>query len=56
MVQCSKHAIPPAIQADLANRQAHDLELELNAQSKTVLTCRRLGTSLTHQSETVDSH
>ena len=32
MDQCSKHVIPPAITANLTNRPAHDLTLELNAQ------------------------
>jgi len=57
MVQCSRHAIPPAIAADLTDRQAHDLGLELDALFPTVLTCRRLGTSLIHRAgEVVDSH
>jgi hypothetical protein len=46
MVQCSKHVIPPAITANLTNRPAHDLDLELNAQARTVLTGQRLGTIL----------
>jgi len=25
MVQCSRHAIPPAIEVDLTDQQAHDL-------------------------------
>jgi hypothetical protein len=57
MVQCSRHVIPPAIQADLTDQQAHDLGLELNALSLVVLTCQRLGTSLTHSpGEVVDPH
>jgi hypothetical protein len=57
MVQCSRHVIPPAITAHLTDRQAHDLGLELNAQSDTVLTCQQLGTSLTQQNaEVVDPH
>jgi hypothetical protein len=55
MVQYSRHVIPPAIQVNLTDQQAHDLGLELNAPSLPVLTCRRLGTSLAHQqSEMVD--
>ena len=46
MVQCSKHVIPPAITANLTNRPAHDLDLELNAQRRKVLTGQRLGTIL----------
>ena len=49
MVQCSKHAIPPAIPINLTNRQAHDLDLELDAHAPTVLTYQRLGTSLPHE-------
>jgi hypothetical protein len=57
MVQCSQHVIPPAIQVDLTNRQAHHLALGLNAQLLRVLTCRRLGTSLTDSAaEVVDAH
>jgi hypothetical protein len=57
MVQCSQHVIPPAIQVNLTNRQAHDLDLELNALLRRVLTCRRLGTSLTDSAvEVVDPH
>ena len=57
MVQCSRHVIPPAIQVNLTDQQAHDLDLGLNAQRHTVLTCRRLGTSLTHSTdEVVDPH
>ena len=57
MVQCSKHAIPPAIEVDLTDQQAHDLAVELNAQRPRVLTCRRLGTSLTRSTgEVVDPH
>jgi len=57
MVQCSRHVIPPAIQVNLTNRQAHHLAVGLKAQSKRVLTCRRLGTSLTDSAaEVVDPH
>ncbi len=57
MVQCSRHVIPPAIQVDLTNWQAHDLGLELKALRNRVLTCQRLGTSLTHSlTEVVDPH
>ena len=49
MVQCSKHVIPPAVQVDLTDQQAHDLDLGLQGvRSETVLTCQRLGTSLPH--------
>jgi hypothetical protein len=57
MVQCSRHVIPPAIEADLTDRQAHDLAVELAALLYIVLTCRRLGTSLTGSpAEVVDPH
>ena len=58
MVQCSQHVIPPAIQVDLTDRQAHDLDVELSALRDTqVLTCQRLGTSLTDSTaEVVDPH
>jgi hypothetical protein len=57
MAQCSRHVIPPAIQADLTNWQAHDLGLGLDALRTGVLTCQRLGTSLTHTTaEVVDPH
>jgi hypothetical protein len=57
MVQCSRHVIPPAIPVGLTDRQAHDLELELEALRTPVLTCRRLGTILTHPlSKVVDPH
>jgi len=57
MVQCSRHVIPPAIQVNLTNRQAHHLALGLNAPLSGVLTCRRLGTSLTDSvAEVVDPH
>ena len=44
--------------ADLTDRQAHDLTVGLNhTPPTTVLTCRRLGTSLTRQAdEVVDPH
>jgi hypothetical protein len=57
MVQCSKHVIPPAITANLANRPAHDLELGLNTQRVPVLTNRRLRTSLlAHASPLINTH
>jgi len=56
MVQCSKHAIPPAIEGLLTDQPAHDLGLELNVQGRTVLTDQRLGTILTPKSGTVDPH
>jgi hypothetical protein len=57
MVQCSQHAIPPAIQVNLTDRQAHDLEVGLNTQRPGVLSCQRLGTSLTESAaEVVDPH
>ena len=46
MVQCSKHVIPPAITADLTDRPAHDLAVELQVLRRTVLTGQRLGTIL----------
>jgi hypothetical protein len=48
MVQCSRHVIPPAVAVVLTDRQAHDLELELEARAAGVLICRWLGTSLPH--------
>ena len=57
MVRCSQHVIPPAIQADLTNWQALDLDEELAAPATRVLTCERLGTSLTHTAcAVVDPH
>ena len=57
MVQCSRHVIPPAITANLTGRPAHDLDVELDALRKRVLTGRRLGTILTDRSDqVVDSH
>jgi hypothetical protein len=57
MVQCSRHVIPPAITANLTDRPAHDLDLELNAQRDKVLTGRRLGTILAdHSVQKVDPH
>jgi hypothetical protein len=29
MVQCSRHGIPPTIEVDLTDQQAHDLDLEV---------------------------
>ena len=57
MVQCSKHVIPPAITANLTNRPAHDLGLELTALQDKVLTGQRLGTILTdHSVPMIDTH
>jgi hypothetical protein len=58
MVQCSQHVIPPAIEVNLTDRQAHDLAVGLqHARLSTVLTCQRLGTSLTDPAaEVVDPH
>jgi hypothetical protein len=57
MVQCSRHVIPPAIQVNLTDWQAHDLALGLYAQLNKVLTRQRLGTSLTDSAaEVVDPH
>ncbi len=57
MVQCSRHVIPPVVQVHLTDRQAHDLAVELKALRKRVLTCQRLGTSLTHPlDQVVDPH
>jgi hypothetical protein len=57
MVQCSRHVIPPAIQVDLTDWQAHDLGVELSALLLRVLTCQRLRTSLTDSAaEVVDPH
>jgi hypothetical protein len=57
MVQCSGHVIPPAIQVHLTDQQGHDLAVGLNALGRKVLTCWRLGTSLTRLStEVVDPH
>jgi hypothetical protein len=43
--------------ANLTDRQAHDLEIGLDALRSEVLTCRRLGTIFTRPpSETVDPH
>ena len=57
MVQCSQHVIPPAITANLTDQPAHDLDLELNAQRRKVLTGQRLGTILhRHRNRMVDTH
>jgi hypothetical protein len=57
MVQCSRHVIPPAVEADLTDQQAHDLGLGLEVLRAVVLTHRRLGTILTPSSdEVVDPH
>jgi hypothetical protein len=57
MVQCSRHAIPPAIQVNLTDRQAHDLGVGLNTLREPVLPRRPLGTSLTRSAaEVVDPH
>jgi hypothetical protein len=57
MVQCSQHVIPPAITANLTDRPAHDLVVELNSLRREVLTGQRLGTILHDSSRsTVDPH
>jgi len=57
MDQCSnRHAIPPAITINPSNQPAHDLVLGLEAQQQTVLTSQRLGTIITNQTTTVESH
>jgi hypothetical protein len=56
MVQCSKHVIPPAVQVDLTDQQAHDLDVGLNVLAPTVLTHQRLGTILTPKGQTVEAH
>lgn len=57
MVKCSRHVIPPAIQANLTNQPGHDLDVGLNAPAMSVLTGQRLRTSLAHSStEVVDPH
>lgn len=57
MVQCSRHAIPPAIEVDLTDRPAHDLGVELETLRTVVLTDKRLGTSLTPSGhQLVDPH
>jgi hypothetical protein len=56
MVQCSRHVIPPAVQVDLTDQQAHALDLGLDALPLSVLTCQWLGTILTPRSETVEAH
>ena len=56
MVQCSKHIIPAAIEVNLTNQPAHDLDLVLLALSQRVLTDQRLGTILTPKVRTVEPH
>ena len=56
MVQCSRHVIPPAVQVDLTDQQAHGLGVGLNALLESVLTHQRLGTILTPRSEAVEAH
>jgi hypothetical protein len=56
MVQCSKHVIPAALEVDLTNQLAHDLDVGLQARGTTVLTSQRLGTTLTPTSEDVEPH
>jgi hypothetical protein len=41
---------------DLTDQQAHDLAVELNALRRRVLTCQRLGISLTQSARPVESH
>jgi hypothetical protein len=52
----SGNVIPPAIKVDLTDRQAHDLEIGLEALRAKVLTRQRLGTILTQADEAVDPH
>ena len=47
MDQCSGHDIPLAVDGDLAHQQAHVLRLGLETRAGKVLTCWRLGTTLT---------
>lgn len=57
MVQCSQHVIPPAITANLTDRPAHDLAVELDALQTQVLTGQRLGTILTdHSARMINTH
>jgi hypothetical protein len=57
MVQCSQHVIPPAITANLTDRPAHDLDVELTTLRGAVLTGQRLGTILTdHTNRMVEPH
>jgi hypothetical protein len=57
MVQCSRHVIPPAVEANLTNRRAHDLGVGLTVLLLRVLTHQRLGTILARRSgKVVDSH
>jgi hypothetical protein len=43
MDQCSWHDTPLAFSVHLADQLGHDLELELTARGKAVLTSQRLG-------------
>ena len=56
MVKCSRHVIPPAIQVDLTDRQAHDLVVELDALRAEVLTHQWLGTILALTHEVIETH
>jgi hypothetical protein len=56
MDQCSKHDTPPALCADLTNRPGRSLQLELKAQNRPVLAGRRLGDSITQESDAVQTH
>jgi hypothetical protein len=48
---------PTSHHGNLTDQQAHDLELRLKARRSSVLTCRRLGDSLTRTAdEVVDPH
>ena len=57
MDQCSKHDTPSALWAALTDQPGHDLTLGIEFQATTVLTGRRLGTSLAcSRVEVVDPH
>ncbi len=57
MVQCSRHVIPPVVEVDLADQQAHGLGRKLGAQFCRVLTCWRLGHILLNRIlQAVDPH
>jgi len=48
---------PTSRHGNLTNQQGHDLDVRLTARRLSVLTCWRLGTSLTRpSSEVVDPH
>jgi hypothetical protein len=57
MVQCSRHATPPAVSVILTDQQGHDLGLRLKAWADEVLTYWRLRDSLARRSSSaVDPH